>query len=263
MPAFTRAPRSRPTCAPAGYPPWPGGRSAPAARRHRTQNPNRERGVMEGMPAEVTEHLRAHHVITLSTASVTGMPHADTVAYASDADSIFFVAGAGTQLLHNLNASRWVSFTIDDYTPGWAKVRELQGAGRCLPATAAQHAAAWPVPASTVPAAAAVSTPPARPTRARAVRLRWTAAAPRKAGARVRILLPGCIAFPPRKSPVESPVQEGDLARLAGQPVEAGRGRARRGGRRCLRPGTPDGAGRAARSPRRGRGPRSAWRCGR
>ena len=129
MPAFTRAPRSRPTCAPAGYPPWPGGRSAPAARRHRTQNPNRERGVMEGMPAEVTEHLRAHHVITLSTASVTGMPHADTVAYASDADSIFFVAGAGTQLLHNLNASRWVSFTIDDYTPGWAKVRELQGAG--------------------------------------------------------------------------------------------------------------------------------------
>jgi len=104
---------------------------------------------MEGMPAEVTEHLRAHHVITLSTASVTGMPHADTVAYASDADSIFFVAGAGTQLLHNLNASRWVSFTIDDYTPGWAKVRELQGAGRCLPATAAQHAAAWPLYAAT------------------------------------------------------------------------------------------------------------------
>jgi hypothetical protein len=97
------------------------------------------------MPAEVMQHLRRHHVITLSTASVTGMPHADTVAYASDADSIFFFAGEGTQLLRNLKVSRWVSFTIDDYTAGWAKVRELQGAGRCLPATAAQDAAAWPL----------------------------------------------------------------------------------------------------------------------
>ena len=91
------------------------------------------------------QHLRRHHVITLSTTSVTGMPHADTVAYASDSASIFFFAGEGTQLLQNLNASRWVSFTIDDYTAGWAKVRELQGAGRCLPATAEQDAAAWPL----------------------------------------------------------------------------------------------------------------------
>jgi len=91
------------------------------------------------------QHLRRHQVITLSTTSVTGMPHADTVAYASDSASIFFFAGEGTQLLQNLNASRWVSFTIDDYTAGWAKVRELQGAGRCLPATATQDAAAWPL----------------------------------------------------------------------------------------------------------------------
>jgi len=146
MPAITRAPRSRPASAPARYLAWPGDRVPPAAARpRRTQDPDQERGVPRGLPAEVMEHLRAHQVITLSTASVTGMPHADTVAYASDADSIFFFAGEGTPLLHNLQASRWVSFTIDDYTPGWAKVRELQGAGRCLPATAAQDAAARPL----------------------------------------------------------------------------------------------------------------------
>ena len=142
MPAITRAPRSRPGRAPA----WPGDLVTPAAARpHRTQDPDRDLSVTRGLPAEVTEYLHRHHVITLSTASFTGMPHADTVAFASDADSIFFFAGEGTQMLQNLTASRWVSFTIDDYTPGWAKVRELQGAGRCLPATAAQHAAAWPL----------------------------------------------------------------------------------------------------------------------
>ena len=142
MPAITRAPPSRPASAPA----WPGDRVTPAAARPpRTQDPHQKRRVPPGLPAEVMQHLRRQHVITLSTASVTGMPHADTVAYASDADSIFFFAGEGTPLLQNLNASRWVLFTIDDHTPGWAKVRELQGAGRCLPATVEQDAAAWPL----------------------------------------------------------------------------------------------------------------------
>jgi hypothetical protein len=142
MPAITRAPRSRPASAPA----WPGDRVTPAAARQQpAQDPTQELRVTRGLSAEVTEYLRRHQVITLSTASVTGMPHADTVVYASDSASIFFFAGEGTQLLQNIQASRWVSFTIDDYTAGWAKGRELQGAGRCLPATAAQHAAAWPL----------------------------------------------------------------------------------------------------------------------
>ena len=146
MPAITRAPRSRPNRAPARYPARLGDQITPAAARpHRTQDPTQELSVTRGLPAEVTEHLRRHHVITLSTTSFTGMPHADTVVYVSDANGIFFFAGEGTQMLRNIKASRWVSFTIDDYTAGWAKVRELQGAGRCLPATAAQDAAAWPL----------------------------------------------------------------------------------------------------------------------
>jgi len=97
----------------------------------------------QGMPGEVIEHLGRHHVITLSTSSFTGMPHADTVVYMSDAHSIFFFAGDGTQMLRNVKDSRRVSFTIDDYTVDWRKVRELQGVGRCLPATREQGAAAW------------------------------------------------------------------------------------------------------------------------
>jgi nitroimidazol reductase NimA-like FMN-containing flavoprotein (pyridoxamine 5'-phosphate oxidase superfamily) len=99
--------------------------------------------VTRGIPAEVMEHLHRHHVVTLSTTSFTGMPHADTVVYASDSNSIFFFVGEGTQMLRNIKDSRRVSFTIDDYTIDWRKVRELQGVGRCLPATAEQDAAAW------------------------------------------------------------------------------------------------------------------------
>jgi uncharacterized protein YhbP (UPF0306 family) len=99
--------------------------------------------VTQGMPGEVIEHLGRHHVITLSTSSFTGMPHADTVVYISDANSIFFFAGEGTQMLRNINDSRYVSFTVDDYTVDWRKVRELQGVGRCRLATEEQDAIAW------------------------------------------------------------------------------------------------------------------------
>lgn len=101
--------------------------------------------VTRGVPGEVVEYLQRHHVITLSTSSFTGMPHADTVVYFNDPRSVFFFAGEGTQMLRNIKDSRHVSFTIDDYTVDWRKVRELQGVGRCEPATEAQDSAAWPL----------------------------------------------------------------------------------------------------------------------
>ena len=101
--------------------------------------------ITRGMPGEVIEHLGRHHVITLSTSSFTGMPHADTVVYVNNADSIFFFAGEGTQMLRNVKDSRHVSFTVDDYTVDWRKVRELQGVGRCRPATEEQAAIGWPL----------------------------------------------------------------------------------------------------------------------
>jgi len=99
--------------------------------------------VTRFIPGEVVEYLRHHHVITLSTASFTGIPHADTVIYVNDARTICFFVGETTKMLSNIKHNRYVSFTIDDYTVDWRKVRELQGVGRCRPATPEQDAAAW------------------------------------------------------------------------------------------------------------------------
>ena len=95
------------------------------------------------IPPEAVEHLQRHHVITVSTSSFTGMPHADTVVYASDASCIFFFVGEGTQMLRNIKDSRHVSFTVDDYTVDWRKVREMQGVGRCQRVPGENDAAAW------------------------------------------------------------------------------------------------------------------------
>jgi uncharacterized protein YhbP (UPF0306 family) len=84
--------------------------------------------------AEVVEYLDLHHIITLSTASFTGMPHAATVAYASDEHAIYAGVVDGTPMALNLRDNKYISFTIDDYTTDWRKVRELQGKGLCQPA---------------------------------------------------------------------------------------------------------------------------------
>jgi uncharacterized protein YhbP (UPF0306 family) len=99
--------------------------------------------VTRTIPPEVVEYLHRHHVITLSTSSFTGMPHADTVVYLNDEHRIFFFASEGTQMLRNIKDSRHVSFTIDDYTVDWRKVRELQGVGRCQPVTPEVEQVAW------------------------------------------------------------------------------------------------------------------------
>jgi hypothetical protein len=83
------------------------------------------------MPPEVLSYLDLHHIITLGTASFTGMPHAATIAYASDEHGIYFAMPETELTLKNVAANKWASFTIDDYTPDFRKVRELRGVGRC------------------------------------------------------------------------------------------------------------------------------------
>lgn len=94
----------------------------------------------ESIPAEVEGYLDLHHVITLSTASFTGMPHADTVVFGSDSRRLFFYAPERSTLARNIRDNRHVSFTVDDYTTDWRKVRELQGVGSCGPGDAADEA---------------------------------------------------------------------------------------------------------------------------
>ncbi len=83
------------------------------------------------IPGEVLSYLDLHHIITLGTASFTGMPHAATIAYVSDHDGVYFSMPDEELTLQNIGANKWASFTIDDYTPDFRKVRELRGVGRC------------------------------------------------------------------------------------------------------------------------------------
>jgi len=83
------------------------------------------------MPVEVLSYLDLHHIITLGTASFTGMPHAATIAYVSDPSGVYFAMPQDELTLKNVAANRRASFTIDDYTPDFRKVRELRGVGRC------------------------------------------------------------------------------------------------------------------------------------
>ncbi len=83
------------------------------------------------MPVEVLNYLDVHHIITVGTASFTGMPHAATIAYASDGDGVYFSMPQSEITVKNIAANKWASFTIDDYTPDFRKVRELRGVGRC------------------------------------------------------------------------------------------------------------------------------------
>jgi hypothetical protein len=93
-------------------------------------------------PQDVVEYLRLHHIITLSTSSFTGMPHANTVAYANDTEAMYFAALAGSTVVRNIADNKHVSFTIDDYTTDWRKVRELQGVGACGSADLREQACA-------------------------------------------------------------------------------------------------------------------------
>jgi general stress protein 26 len=88
------------------------------------------------IPSEVMTYLDLHHVITLSTASFTGMPHAATVVFANDDQRLYFSTFPDSILARNIRDNRHVSFTVDDYTTDWRKVRELQGVGGCAPAAA-------------------------------------------------------------------------------------------------------------------------------
>jgi nitroimidazol reductase NimA-like FMN-containing flavoprotein (pyridoxamine 5'-phosphate oxidase superfamily) len=76
------------------------------------------------IPAQVASYLLLHHILTLGTASITGMPHAATTAYASGEVGVYFSMRPDELTVKNVAANHWASFTIDDYTPalppaGW------------------------------------------------------------------------------------------------------------------------------------------------
>jgi nitroimidazol reductase NimA-like FMN-containing flavoprotein (pyridoxamine 5'-phosphate oxidase superfamily) len=63
------------------------------------------------IPMQVLDYLGGHHIITLATTSFTGMPHAATVAYASDASGLYFSMPPDELTVHNIRDNHWASFT--------------------------------------------------------------------------------------------------------------------------------------------------------
>jgi len=91
---------------------------------------------------DVVGYLNAHHPLTLSTSSFTGLPHANTAPYVLDGTVLYFFVRDESVLLRNLESSHRVSFTVDDYSPAWGKRRELHGEGPTQPATIEQQTTA-------------------------------------------------------------------------------------------------------------------------
>jgi nitroimidazol reductase NimA-like FMN-containing flavoprotein (pyridoxamine 5'-phosphate oxidase superfamily) len=108
------------------------------------------------IPSQVIDYLRLHHIITLGTSSFTGMPHAATTAYVSSESGVYFSMRPEEITIRNIADNHWASFTIDDYTPDFRKVRELRGVGRCTPVSdSVEHAAALGLFSDKLPSLAA------------------------------------------------------------------------------------------------------------
>ncbi len=83
------------------------------------------------LPPETLEYLQVQHTLTLSTASLAGMPHAATFVYVNDGLTFYFATLPETRTARHIDQNPVVSFTIDDYSPDWRKTKGVQAAGEC------------------------------------------------------------------------------------------------------------------------------------
>jgi uncharacterized protein YhbP (UPF0306 family) len=86
---------------------------------------------MTDLPSETLDYLTAQHTLTLSTASLVGLPHAATFLFVNDGLAFYFATQPETRTARHIDQNPVVSFTIDDYSPDWRKTRGIQAAGEC------------------------------------------------------------------------------------------------------------------------------------
>lgn len=83
------------------------------------------------VPAHVLDYLGEQKTLTLASASLSGVPHAATLVYASEGMVIYFATRPGTTTVRNVQQNPVVAFTIDEYTEDWSKTRGIQARGEC------------------------------------------------------------------------------------------------------------------------------------
>src|ERR1041384_1793051 len=80
-------------------------------------------------PRHILEYIRDHEVLTLATASPTGLPRAATFTYAADGMAIYLWMRPDTMTARHIQQNPLTSFTIDDYASDWDRITGLQGSG--------------------------------------------------------------------------------------------------------------------------------------
>jgi nitroimidazol reductase NimA-like FMN-containing flavoprotein (pyridoxamine 5'-phosphate oxidase superfamily) len=82
------------------------------------------------VPAHVLEFLGHHSVMTVATASSTGVPHAATMMYVNDGPTLYFCTRPDTTTAAHVEQNPLISFAIDDYQSDWRAIRGVQGSGQ-------------------------------------------------------------------------------------------------------------------------------------
>lgn len=83
------------------------------------------------VPAELLEFLGQHNVLTLATASQTGVPRASTFLYVNDGPTLYFWSRATTTTARQIQQNPTIAFTVDHYTENLHDTRGVQGIGEC------------------------------------------------------------------------------------------------------------------------------------
>lgn len=81
------------------------------------------------IPEHVLRYIHEHEILTLATASPTGVPRAATLTYADDGVNLYVWTRPETATARHVEQNRLVSFTIDEYSPDWRKIKGVQGTG--------------------------------------------------------------------------------------------------------------------------------------
>jgi uncharacterized protein YhbP (UPF0306 family) len=83
------------------------------------------------VPPQVFDFLRDHNILTLATASPSGVPRAATQVYVSDGLQVYFCTRPDSRSAQHIDQNPAVGFTIDEYAEDWSKTKGIQGSGDC------------------------------------------------------------------------------------------------------------------------------------
>jgi len=83
------------------------------------------------LPPHVLEYLHEQKTLTLATSSPVAMPHAATLVYVDDGQSLYVWTRPDSTTAQHISQNPVVSFAIDEYSADWRETKGIQGTGDC------------------------------------------------------------------------------------------------------------------------------------